>query len=311
MKKLLKFFFLPVLFMPSLIFSAENPTALFLVESEPDTHLCSMGGIFTSLDFTDTFSNPWVPAKAGNYGLSVSHWAGVVENSNFNYAGASIATKYGLLAFNCLKYDAGQEDVYEADGSHRTVDLEKDTLAGIGYGNKISDVFNAGVNIKYLSSVLADDYSASALLGDIGIMARTYDDIHHFGIAVKNIGQNLKYYKAEENLPEEIAGGYTVKTLIGGDCYVFGAGYARIIGSDIDTYSAGFTLCPGDIKYFTVSGGASYSESVISYSAGIGIIISGLQCDAGYILNPNELSSANSQLRFSLSWKWGKDDNEE
>ncbi|MEW6557911.1 MAG: hypothetical protein AB1349_11280 [Elusimicrobiota bacterium] len=168
-----------ICFITNTIFSAQKPTVLFLTDAEPGAKLYSMGEVFSSVSPADAFNNPWFLGWTVDSGISLSQWSGVIENSKYNFGGVILPyTKLGTLSISYLEYNTGTETVEELDGTTRKITLEKDTLISIGYGLPFSQSIFVGGNAKYLTSTLADEYKATSILNDVGIVYRSLKDKH-------------------------------------------------------------------------------------------------------------------------------------
>jgi len=66
------------------------------------------------------------------------------------------------------------------DGSTKDIQLENNKIISLAYGKNIGQTLFAGIGLKSLSSTLADEYSATAMLFDLGMVYRTLDDKHSF-----------------------------------------------------------------------------------------------------------------------------------
>lgn len=284
--------------------AADTPVALFLEDADPGAHLDAAGRIFTTLNFKDSFYRPWTRIPGGRSGITLSHWPGTMAGANYNFAGAVFSIpNAGSFSVNYLSYSAGEETINEFDGTSRTVKLEENTLVGMGYGKSFSHRWSAGANLKYLKSTLAENYSAGALVGDLGAMYRFPAGIHHAGIALRNFGQSLTYYKTAEPLPAQIDAGYAARLGVDSSV-VLGATYTRMLNIDRQTVSAGAVWNPGDVPYLSLIGGIRWVDTNMIYTIGLGLRYGNFDGDIGYRFT-DVVISGSAPLRFSLNWSWG------
>ncbi|MFH1564207.1 MAG: PorV/PorQ family protein [Nitrospirota bacterium] len=132
--------------------------------------------------------------------------------------------------YNCLSYakkvkpdtgvgislgvlDAGKADIYEFDGSERSISALKDTYLTFAAGKKITVNLDAGLGIKFISSTLAEEYKANGFALDMGIL---YSGLWNalpvsVGACLQNIGTGLKYETEKSSLPTNIRIGGAVK----------------------------------------------------------------------------------------------------
>jgi hypothetical protein len=289
--------------------SAEKPTALFLVDTEPGTRLYSMGGIFSSVSSQDAFYSPWSLGWTVNSGASFSLWPGVVEGSRYNFGGviSPYIEKLGTFNLSYLNYGTGEETIEELDGTTRTIKLEGDTLISIGYGTGIGQKIFIGGKLKYLSSTLAEEYRATSILSDLGILYHSLNDKHSIGISLNNFGMPITYYKIKQPLPTEMKIGYTYKfKLIANHKLLVGASFGKVLRDVTQTISAGVEYFPG-ISFVSVRAGLRKREDM-QYTGGLGINFKGLDLDIGYGISTSNLESTKVPLRFSLNWLFGPRD---
>ncbi len=64
---------------------AEQPTALFLLDAQPNIRLYSMGGVFSSANQNDALYNPWELGYAVNRSMYFAHWPGSIAESQYNF----------------------------------------------------------------------------------------------------------------------------------------------------------------------------------------------------------------------------------
>lgn len=292
------------------LFSAEKPTALFLLDAEPGAGLYSMGGIFSSVNSEDAFYNPWSLGWTVNSGASFSRWPGIVEGSSYNFAGiiSPYVEKLGTFNLSYLNYGTGEETIEELDGTTRTVKLEGDTLISLGYGAGITQRIFIGGNLKYLSSTLADEYRAIWIVSDLGVLYHSLNDKHSIGISLRNVefGQPSFYYSTKEPLPRGTKIGYTYKFKpVANHELLIGASFGGAFDVT-QTISAGVEYFPG-IPSVSIRAGLRKIERM-EYTTGLGIAFKGFDFDIAYGISTGDLESTKVPLRFSLNWLFGPRD---
>ena len=283
---------------------AAQPTALFLLDVQPNIRLYSMGGLFSSVNRNDAVYNPWELGYAVNRSAYFAHWPGAVLDSNYNFvSGILPLKKFGAFNFSYLNYGTGSEEITELDGSTKSIKLEDNKIISIGYGKNIGQSLFAGISLKSLSSTLADEYSASAMLFDIGMVYRTLDDKHSLGAAIANMGGKLKYYQTEESVPTEFKFGYSRKIKpYPNQKLIWGLGYLKSQVSK--TYSAGIEYFP-NIPFVSIRTGISKKDDATEFLAGFGVNLKSVDMDFGYDMSSDNMEDGKSPLRFSLNWTFG------
>ena len=283
---------------------AAEPTALFLLDAQPNVRQYAMGGVLSSLSFTDAASQPWELGYAVSPAIHLSHWPGAVKESQYNFVSAVVPGRgLGGFSVSYLNYGTGSETVEELDGTTRSIQLESNKLLSLGWGRAIGEKFYAGGALKYLSSTLADTYSANAALGDLGLVYRSLDDKYTFGAAVVNFGGKLKYYETQEPVPTQIKLGHTRKLRPApGQKVVLGLGYATSAAEK--NYSAGAEWFP-NIPFVSVRAGVNKNEEGATFAGGLGLNWGNFALDFGYDLSSQKVEEEQSPLRFALNWTFG------
>lgn len=288
-------------------FAAEQPTALFLLDAQPNIRLYSMGGLLSSLGQTDAAYNPWELGYTVNPSVSLAHWPGAVLESNYNFVSALVPyRKLGAFSLSYLTYGTGSETIEELDGTTRSIQLEDNKLISLGYGRAITQRLFAGISVKSLTSTLAADYKASAMLMDFGLVYRTLNDKHSIGVALVNSGSGLKYFETQEPVPTEYKVGYTRKTRPwANQKIIWGLGYAKSQVSK--AYSLGAEYFPG-IPFVSVRAGLNKGDEATKFMAGLGLNYNALDLDFGYDMTSSKLEAEQTPLRFALTWSFGARD---
>jgi len=288
-------------------FAAEQPTALFLLDAQPNIRLYSMGGVLSSLGQTDAAYNPWELGYTVNPSVSLAHWPGAVLESNYNFVSALVPyRKLGTFSLSYMNYGTGSETVEELDGTTRSIKLEDDKLVSLGYGRSLTDNIFAGLSFKKLTSTLAEDYKSGTLLADFGVVYRGLDDKNSIGVAVVNYGGGLKYSQTREPVPTEYKVGYTRKTRPwANQKIIWGLGYARSQAGK--SYALGAEYFPG-LPFVSVRAGLNRNGEDTRFMAGLGVNYDALNLDFGYDLTSSKMEANQTPLRFALTWSFGAGD---
>lgn len=279
---------------------AIQPTALFLLDAQPNIRQYSMGEIFSAANPKDAVSNPWELGYSKTASAYFSHWPGAVNESQYNFISAVLPyKKLGGFNLSYLTYGTGSETFEELDGTSRSIQLENNKVVSFGYGRKLGERFFVGGSLKYLSSTLADQYTATSLLKDFGAAYHALDDKYSFGIAVLNSGSALKYYQTREPIPTELKLGYTRKFTLPGQKVILGFSFAN---SQVrKSYSVGVEWFP-NISFVSVRAGANKRDSGTRFSSGLGLNWQSFDFDLGYDLSSQKIEDGQSPLRFAISW---------
>ncbi|MCB0729715.1 MAG: PorV/PorQ family protein [Ignavibacteriae bacterium] len=152
---------------------------------------------------------------ASTYGVEALHWnpAGAanmnslvdVTFSHMNYIAdigieyGAVAAKiegFGVLSLNIKALSVGEiliTTTQDPDGTGATFSPQMLT-AGLGYSRLLTDQISVGVVAKFISETLGK-VDASGFAFDVGVMYKDLGNINglSFGIAMKNIGPQMKY----------------------------------------------------------------------------------------------------------------------
>lgn len=105
-----------------------------------------------------------------------------------------------------LKYLSDKQFSYNefgvGSGTFKNSDLEVD----LAFARKVYFNLQTGITIKYLSSTL-QNYKASAVAFDLGMMGRAFSKSVDYGIVIQNMGFGEKFDKEISPLPLIIKGG--------------------------------------------------------------------------------------------------------
>ena len=287
------------------LFSAEKPVALFLLNADPGVCMQSMGGVFSTLSAEDAFYNPWALGLSVNSGVGFSHWPGNIEGANFNFAGGVIQNgNNGAFSVNYIGYSAGEDAIEELDGSVRNVRFEENQLISFGYGKALSENISVGFGAKYLRSTLFNDYTASAMFFDAGMLYTSLNNRHAFGFSLRNLGNSIKYFQTNEPLPREFDAGYSIK-LSPAKLHelVLGASLAKVINDNNQNIVFGLEYFP-PLPYISFRTGLNASNTETQFSAGIGLKYQAMDFGFGCKLTPSAANDATS-LSFGANWLFG------
>lgn len=175
-------------------------------------HVNALGGQNVSLIERDpslTFHNP---------ALLGGEMDGMLNLNYMNYiadinVGSAIYTKAfrkrGSWALGATFISYGSMKEMTSEHTHLDNFSGKDLSINASYSHDLSDTWRGGLTFKMLYSSLAD-YSSFGLAVDAGLSYYNPENDFSFGLALKNIGAQLKTYDSErEKLPWDIQLGLT------------------------------------------------------------------------------------------------------
>ena len=207
MKKILIIMILLISF--SLLFSAnENigTTAFSFLRMDLSARANGMAGAYIGLsnDVNAVFYNP--------AGLSLINNTQIVTT----YSNFLLGIPVGTIAFTkniddkrigiFAQYLSDEQEKTDSNGIGIGSFGVSDLILGFSYAKQVHPVVYLGFNFKYLNESI-DNFSASILAFDLGIIHQTTNKQLKVGLALKNIGFQLSYYtddKVKERFPKTV-----------------------------------------------------------------------------------------------------------
>lgn len=166
----------------------------------------AMGDAFTGLaeNATGMYYNPAGMGFGQNRELMIFHAQWLedisVENLTFMYP---VTSRFSFGAgFSYLHFP--QLTRFELDPSGGAVENGKfsvyDVVATAGMGYRLTESFSVGANIKFFQEQL-ESVTASSYAADFGLLWKLPVSDLNIGIAVQNVGPEITYTQAKEQLP--------------------------------------------------------------------------------------------------------------
>ncbi len=214
--------------------------------------------------------------------------------SNITVGGAwNLNKKFALgLGFN---YGAGDEyDVYSENGQANGTFTPNELQVNLGFGWRFLDFLSAGVNVKYLSNKLADDYSYNAVAADVFVQAKLAD--FKATIGVSSLGSSVDSEAGDSyDLPTSL-------TIGGGYGHTFAKKHGIDALVDLDYYFSGEFAASVGAQYTyrqiaSVRAGYHYGgDSVIPdfASVGAGLNLLGIKINFAYVIAGSDSPIKNS-----------------
>jgi len=207
-------------------------------------------------------------------------------------------------------YQGGDIEVLEGtfDGSgnftltsERTLNAESDYMGSVAYAEDIGQGICLGAALKGIHSTLVEDYTASAVALDLGILYRTPVQGLSLGLSLLNNGTEMKFIDEGDALPQRtiVGAGYSlypmrsVKVKLGAD---------HIKEREMDgTTSIGVEL--GLMNMVMLRGGYYTDSDLGSATMGIGVKLGSIQLDYGYGIMDElgNLQKASLTFRFGMN----------
>lgn len=98
----------------------------------------------------------------------------------------------GFVSAGLGYYSAGSAEYWLPDGSSKMLALQRDTMAFAGWGGNVVGNIGAGLNLKAVSSNLAETAKSSGFAADMGFHL-VFNENLSGGLAIQNLGSEVKW----------------------------------------------------------------------------------------------------------------------
>jgi hypothetical protein len=259
----------------------------------------AMGGAYTSIaeDALSAFWNPAGLSSVNSVQVALSHFSWY-QDLNYEYLAVAYPLQDKLtIAASASYLSYGSIDGYDQyDNPTGELNSTYDLAAGLSAGYLVRENLSLGLTAKYVVLSL-DGYNASALAADIGAQYNIGNV--KLGLAVVNLGQDVKFGETSEKLPIGIRAGASIRP--------FHPSLLTTLELENQFYGNftiknGYEFCYLE-RYFARIGYAYYpgqDDRVFgqSLSFGVGAYLGLAQFD--YTFSPQERYSSEAIHRFSI-----------
>ncbi len=187
----------------------------------------AMGEAFTAVadDVQALHYNPAGLATLQSNEVSLMYIHSILD-IYYGYAAYTQPIGQGVAAGSIITLQGGIININDEDGSSTTLKAQQDYVVTIGYALDITQYIpglSVGVAGKVITSTLLEEYSAQAYAGDIGVVYNPPVEGLRFGVALQNIGTELKYQDYGDPLPLTSRIGSAYQLSLGEEQYLTGA----------------------------------------------------------------------------------------
>jgi outer membrane protein OmpA-like peptidoglycan-associated protein len=175
------------------------------------------GSLAGALDYTESFyANPGAigQMRQWQWSASYSNWISDLYYANFLF-GRQFRTPWSRHSHFVLAADYLGIPEFDSSAGASLPVSGSDMLITAGFGQPvINDHVSVGLNLKYYRGEL-EQYQATAILGDVGILFRTarFEEdgvIFSVGISLANIGSSIKFDRDATPLPRIFRAGAAI-----------------------------------------------------------------------------------------------------
>ena len=198
---------------PMAALAQESSSSFNTLKLPTSSHAAALGGQNMSIvddDATLGWANPALYANVSDRSLALSF---MTYAASTTWMGAHFVKAFGerhTLAVGANLMNYGKMDETDENGNTLGTFSAKDFVLGVGYSYLLSDRWTGGANAKYLVSNLAD-YTAMALLVDVGLNYYNEEKDLSISASLQNVGTQVKAYDngIRTHLPFNLALGFS------------------------------------------------------------------------------------------------------
>jgi hypothetical protein len=244
----------------------------------------ALGGIFSPYYARSgaAMINPACMQGIKNNFLMFSHYTSVFSShyEQIEYAQPIDLSSTVSAAF---LYSANDE-LYRTDAQGNPVEKidNYDSIIGMAYARALNDEYNVGVNLKLISSKVANNADWGAAM-NLGLLYRNYENRYTLGADIENVGISTAYFKDKSLYPMLLRAGY------GADLYRLEDEYKitlyveeRLYLVEDDGTETSFGLEAAYRKFFVFRYGYIVGKSEGKAAVGAGVRLSDLYIDYAY-----------------------------
>lgn len=196
------------------VFAQDGQSAFGFLRLPASSYIAALGGTNISVinqESSSSFQNPALLSRSADKQLSLNYMNYVSDINVGSAMFSRTASARANWAVGMIYSDYGSfketSETNEVLGDFAAKDM---ALHGI-YSYKLTDEWAAGITGKAIYSAFAD-YTSFALGVDLGLNYYNEEKLFSFGLALKNLGGQLKKYSDEyENLPWDLQLGVSKK----------------------------------------------------------------------------------------------------
>lgn len=267
----------------------------------------AMGCAFVSVadDASAVYWNPAGIARIQKNVASVNHTAWLADIS---FTQAAYLFHIGFLPgtfaghARSLYMDSQPiRTVFRPDGEGRSFDAG-DVAFGVTYARSLTDKFSAGVTANYVQSTLAT-YSSSATTFDFGTLYDTGYRSLRIGMAIQNLGSDMKFIEDTVKLPTVFRVGMSMNFYEDATHRILSS--AEFSHPPDNNERANWGLEYGFKEFFFVRGGYLFKYDLERFSAGLGFKIpSSLNSEATFDYSYTDMDALSGIHRVSVDFRF-------
>lgn len=297
--------FLSVSFLSGILWAKGNGTTAGVALLQTGSARASaLGNAFSAVsnDIGAMDFNPASLATLNSGQVSFQHQTGSFDDSLTQLNMGFLLPK-GNLGLSVGRYSAGDVKLFDGVNPSRTVNAQEDLLFGIGTGFKFQQIA-LGVNLRYLSSKLAETTKANATLLDVGGSVPLSSQLR-FGLSGTLLRSAIKYGTQSEDLPQILRAGLTFKSSV--ELNETNLPYMLSVDAPYDLQSRKSSEAIGlevPVGFMAFRMGYKFKNDLEGFSIGTGFMFKNSSLDYSFGLINKDFDS---QHKISFAMRFGDD----
>lgn len=261
-------------------------------------------------DANAIFYNPAGLTQINKLELNAMYFDNIIDTKDESLSMAyplrkSLFGRKASLGLGIRAYQGGTLEYIKLDPTgtqiieQKTLSAENDYMGIVGYAEEVADGVSVGLALKGIRSTLVEDYTASAVAFDVGVLYRLpMMEGLSIGVSILNTGTEMKFIEEGDALPQRtvVGLGYEMRPIksiglkVGGDYINEREGDGMI--------NVGFEVGLHDMVM--LRGGYLTDSDLGSITMGIGIRLGWIQLDYGYSM----MDELGNLQKASLTFRW-------
>jgi hypothetical protein len=240
-----------------------------------------LGDAYTAMadDLDAIYFNPAGLQRMSKPQISATYFKTLEDTFYTTLAFGMPATASSAWGGSVAYFDAGRLDYITGDGSEKSVKAMQDCVVTLSGSLCLYAGNCAGLNVKFLSSRLAESYSGFTAALDGGVSYHVWRDLQ-FGLAIKNLGPKLKYGQAGDLLPSSLQAGLAYRwSWVGKHVLACSAESVKPLDQDFKFHTG---VEYGFNKMLFARAGYKAGYDLAGFTAGCGAALGGVQMDYAF-----------------------------
>jgi hypothetical protein len=275
--------FLVVVVTGSLLAKGAGTSGAIILHQPIGARACGMGEAYTAVggEVGVVHYNPAGLVSLSRREVSFTYQRGLADD-NFMSLVYGQPTRIGVFGGLFSYYTAGEMELIDLEGDETTVKAEQDFVVLAGFGKRVMERLPLGINVKVISSRIAEAETGTSFAVDFGALYEGVAKGLTLGLAIRNLGTELKFIDEGDPLPLMVSTGVSYERSFGRQKILVSADFPFLVYEQIVTPGVGIEfdwreMLQGRIGYkfnsddagLTVGMGFQYRNYLLNYGFGL------------------------------------------